>query len=516
MQTATPPTLPTLPTATGAQARRFFRARLRPYRGTALAAGLVTLAAGGCVMVPPLATGRIVDRLSAPGVSFGDVLAPLALILASLPVGAVLSWWARVLFARVAEPTVATLREDVLAHALDLAPGVTEKAGTGELVSRVGDDSRLISTAVATVLPQVLSALALLVLAVPGLFGLHWALGLAGLVGVPMYAASLRRYLPRSAPLYRAEREILSRRTPRFLDAATGRDALISQGWDDAEVTRLDAASDESRRVQDDVGRMLTRYFQRNHLAEFAVTAVILVGFVLVDASWTTVGAVTAAALLYHRLFNPTAEVIGTFDRILAGIVPVQQGSVTLDGIDLDALGTALRPTVVLASPRTDLFAATMRQNLTLGAGEGDGTEDATVEDAVRACGADWMLDLPEGLDTRVGDDGHHLTAHQAQHLALVRLLLLDPGYVVLDEATAEDGSSNSRVLNRASAQVIAGRGALVIAHRLSQARLADRILVMDAGRIVEDGTHDSLVAAGGRYATLWAAWTRGNGRGEG
>ncbi|WP_313096245.1 ABC transporter ATP-binding protein [Corynebacterium variabile] len=119
-------------------------------------------------------------------------------------------------------------------------------------------------------------------------------------------------------------------------------------------------------------------------------------------------------------------------------------------------------------------------------------------------------------MERCVGDDGHHLTAHQAQHLALVGLLLLDPGYVVLDEATAEDGSSNSRVLNRASAQVIAGRGALVIAHRLSQARLADRILVMDAGRIVEDGPHDSLVAAGGRYATLWAAWTGGNGRGEG
>lgn len=585
----------TLPTASAAQARRFLRARLRPHRGTAVAAGVVTLGAGGCVMVPPLATGQIVDRLSATGASFGDVLAPLALILASLLVGALLSWWARVLFARVAEPTVATLREDVLAHALDLAPGVTEKAGTGELVSRVSDDSRLISTAVATVLPQVLSALALLVLSVPGLFSLHWALGLAGLVGIPMYAASLRWYLPRSAPLYRAEREILARRTTRFLDAATGRDALISQGWEDAEVTRLDAASDESRRVQDDVGRMLTRYFQRNHLAEFTVTAVILVvGFVLVDASWTTVGAVTAAALLYHRLFNPIAEVIGTFDRIqeagiavrrlagvtlapvrhtaqvrqeapstgtglelrgvhhsfdgahpvltdidlriapgesvalvgatgagkttaariLAGIVPVQQGSATLDGIDLDALGTALRPRVVLASQHTHVFAATLRQNLTLGAGESDGTEGATIEDAVRACGADWILDLPEGLDTRVGDDGHHLTAHQAQHLALVRLLLLDPGYVVLDEATAEDGSSDSRVLDRASAQVIAGRGALVIAHRLSQARLADRILVMDAGRIVEDGTHDSLVAAGGRYATLWEAWTGDTGRG--
>ncbi|WP_291475946.1 ABC transporter ATP-binding protein [Corynebacterium sp.] len=586
----------TLPTATAAQARVFLWERLHPHRGTAMAAGVVALATSACVLVPPLATGRIIDRISEPGATFGDVLTPLALIMASLLLGAVLSWWGAVLFARVAEPTVATLREDVVSHALALEPGVIEKAGTGELVSRVGDDSRLISTAVSTVLPQVLAAGSLLVLSVPGLFSLHWALGLAGLVGVPMYIASLRWYLPRSAPLYRAEREILARRTTRFLDDATGRDALISQGWEDAELARLDADSDETRRTEDRVYRMVTRYFQRNNRAEYVVTvAILVVGFVLVDASWTTVGAVTAAALLYHRLFNPIAEVIGTFDRIqeagialrrlagvtlspvshpagttqplqgaggaapglelrgvhhsfdaehavltdidlyiapgecvalvgatgagkttaariLAGIVPVRQGSATLDGIDLDVLGTALRPRVVLASQHTHVFAATLRQNLTLGAGE---TGDSTIEDAVRACGADWILDLPEGLDTRVGDDGHHLTAHQAQHLALVRLLLLDPGYVVLDEATAEDGSINSRVLDRASAQVIAGRGALVIAHRLSQARLADRILVMDAGRIVENGTHADLVSAGGRYATLWAAWTGDAGRGE-
>lgn len=592
-----------LPTATGAQARRFLWGRLRTHRGTAVAAGVVVLATSACAMVPPLATGRIVDRITGTGATFGDVLTPLAVILASLLLGAVLSWWGAVLFARVAEPTVATVREDVVSHALALEPGVIETAGAGELVSRVGDDSRLISTAVSTVLPQVLAAGSLLVLSIPGLFSLHWALGLAGLVGVPMYIASLRWYLPRSAPMYRVEREIIARRTTRFLDDATGRDALVSQGWTDAELARLDADSDETRRTEDRVYRMLTRYFQRNNRAEFVVTAVILVvGFLLVEASWTTVGAVTAAALLYHRLFNPISEVIGTFDRIqeagialrrlagvtlapvrhtgdvadavlekpttgsglelrgvhhsfdaahpvltdvdlriapgesvalvgatgagkttaariLAGVLPVQRGSATLDGVDLAALGAALRPTVVLASQRTHVFATTLRQNLTLGTGETDATTDATtdaiIEDAARACGADWILDLPEGLDTRVGDDGHHLTAHQAQHLALVRLLLADPDHVVLDEATAEDGSTNSRVLDRASAQVIAGRGALVIAHRLSQARLADRVLVMDAGRIVEDGTHDDLVAAGGRYATLWAAWTGDTGRGE-
>lgn len=581
----------TLPTASSADAWRFLRARLRPHRGTTALAGLVILAAGVCVLVPPLATGRIVDHLSHSGTTFGDILAPLTAILASLILGALLTWWGRVLLARVAEPTVAAVREDVLTHALGLEAGVIESAGTGELVSRVSDDSRLVSTAVSTVFPAALSAATLLVLSVPGLFTLHWALGLAGLVGIPMYAASLRWYLPRSGPLYQEEREILARRTTRFLDVVTGRDALVAQGWTDAEIARLDAASDLTRRVENRVYRMLTRYFQRNNRAEFVVTATILiVGFFLVDASWTSVGAVTAAALLYHRLFDPVSAVIGTFDRIqeagiavrrlagvtlapvrhtgdvadagpekpttgsglelrgvhhrfdaahpvltdvdlrvapgesvalvgatgagkttaariLAGVLPVQRGSATLDGVDLDSLGAALRPTVVLASQHTHVFAATLRQNLTLGAGEGNSIDDAIIEDAARACGADWMLDLPEGLDTRVGDDGHHLTAHQAQHLALVRLLLLDPGYVVLDEATAEDGSTNSRILDRASSQVIAGHGALVIAHRLSQARLADRILVMDAGRVVEEGTHADLIAAGGRYATLWAAW---------
>lgn len=596
------PNTSVLPTASAAEAGRFLRQRLRPHLGTLVLAGLVILTAGACVLVPPLATGRIIDHLTnhrvAGGTTVGDLLPPLVAILASLLLGAVLTWWGQVLLARVAEPTVAAVREDVVTHALGLDAGVVESAGTGELVSRVSDDSRLISTAVSTVFPAVLSAAALLALSVPGLFTLHWALGLAGLLGIPMYAASLRWYLPRSGPLYQEEREILARRTTRFLDVVTGRDALIAQGWTDAEIARLDAASDETRRVENRVYRMLTHYFQCNNLAEFVVTATILVvGYFLVEASWTSVGAVTAAALLYHRLFDPVSTVIGTFDRVqeagvalrrlagvlrspvrrqdtpapqdhaarvsatglelrgvrhsfdgvhpvltdvdlsiapgetlalvgatgagkttagrlLAGVIPVQHGTARLDGADLDTLGPGLRPRVVLASQHTHVFSGTVRDNLTLGCvgvvRDIRDIRDDTVTTAVRTVGADWILGLPDGLDTRVGDDGHHLTAHQAQHLALARLLLLDPDYVVLDEAAAEDGSTNSRVLDRAAAQVIAGRddrGALVIAHRLSQARLADRILVMDAGRIIEDGTHDDLVAAGGRYAELWAAW---------
>jgi ATP-binding cassette subfamily C protein len=106
-----------------------------------------------------------------------------------------------------------------------------------------------------------------------------------------------------------------------------------------------------------------------------------------------------------------------------------------------------------------------------------------------------------------VGEGGHTLSAAQAQQLALARLVLLDPAVAVLDEATAEAGSAGARVLEEAAAAATGGRTVLVVAHRLTQAATADRVVVMEHGEIVESGTHADLVAAGGRYAQLWAAW---------
>jgi ATP-binding cassette subfamily C protein len=133
--------------------------------------------------------------------------------------------------------------------------------------------------------------------------------------------------------------------------------------------------------------------------------------------------------------------------------------------------------------------------------------------DALRAALAtagalDWATALPDGLDTVVGVGGHTLTVVQAQQLALARLVLADRAIAILDEATADAGSAGARELEGAARRAVAGRTGLVVAHRLTQAVAADSVVVLDGGKVVEQGTHDELVAAGGSYAQLWAAWS--------
>jgi ATP-binding cassette, subfamily C, bacterial len=112
---------------------------------------------------------------------------------------------------------------------------------------------------------------------------------------------------------------------------------------------------------------------------------------------------------------------------------------------------------------------------------------------------------LPGGLDTVVGAGGYQLDAAAAQQIALARLILVDPAIVVLDEATVDAGSAGAQELDAAAELALAGRTAVVVAHRLSQAAVADRIVVLDNGRIVETGSHSELLGAAGQYAAMWA-----------
>lgn len=586
--------------------RDSFRYLGRQLRGRAVPitvvvlAGIITAVAG---LAGPWVIGGLVDELradpSAAAVWRGAVIVVVAGIVLGLG-----TWIGRAVLARVTEPAVSRLREDVMSRALELDSGTVERTGTGDLVSRVADDSRKISESTEQILPLFLQSVFVVVISAIGLTALDWRLGLVGLVAVPMYYLTIAWYLPRGEPMYRAERAAFGRRAGRLLSSLTGRDTLRAYRKQQVELERIHSASTEARDLSIGVFRFLTSAMSRNNRAEAVVlSCIIIAGFALVWFDETTAGAVTTAALVYHRLFNPIGAIVGLFDEMLSagasltrmvGVIQASTAAVetaqssgaacaargsdaasgpnsgialssveftypaagdeddahepVLHGVDLEVppgtviavVGTTgsgkttmakiaagiltpstgsarfgerqlsdfaepeLRAHVCMVSQEVHTFVGTVRDNVALAKPEADAAE---VEDALRAVGADFAFSLPEGLDTDIGDGGHRLSPLEDQLLALARVQLADPDLVVLDEATAEAGSSGARALETAAAKVLDGRAGLVVAHRLNQAHRADRILVMEHGRIVEQGTHDELVAAGSRYAELWEAW---------
>lgn len=195
-----------------------------------------------------------------------------------------------------------------------------------------------------------------------------------------------------------------------------------------------------------------------------------------------------------------------TLAAIIAGTLAPRHGRVLHGGADLaSAELEAIRAHASIVSQDVHVFRGTLAEDLRLAA---PGASDEELWAALERVGArTWAELLPEALETEVGEKGAQLTAEQAQQLALARIALQDPAVLVMDEATADEGSSGARALERAAVEVARGRTTVIVAHRLSQARDADRILVMADGAVVEEGPHDELVGRGGVYARLWGAW---------
>ncbi len=193
-----------------------------------------------------------------------------------------------------------------------------------------------------------------------------------------------------------------------------------------------------------------------------------------------------------------------TLGRLLAGVDRPRAGTVTVGGIEVaDLASEQLRRHVVLVTQEHHVFADSLRDNLTVAAPHA--TEDE-LRAALRSLGADWVDELPEGLDTNLGT--HQLGGAQAQHVALARVLLADPHTLVLDEATALLDPTAARRTEQALAATIRGRTIIAVAHRLQTARDADRIAVMEDGRITELGSHHELIANDTSYAALWLTWS--------
>jgi ATP-binding cassette subfamily B protein len=193
-----------------------------------------------------------------------------------------------------------------------------------------------------------------------------------------------------------------------------------------------------------------------------------------------------------------------TLGYLAARLYDPERGAVRLDGVDLRELSSeALAAAVGVVSQETYLFHASVRENLRFA--RPDAT-DEEIEDAARAAQVhDTIAALPDGYDTVVGERGFRFSGGERQRIAIARTILRNPPVLVLDEATSALDVQTERAVGEALERLAAGRTTLVIAHRLSTVREADQIAVLDRGEVVERGTHEELLALGGRYAELVA-----------
>lgn len=572
-----------LPVAGGSQTWQVVWRMSRGHRLLLAAAAVLGIVAATAGLVAPAAIGYLVDGVQDGTADVSTVVWVLAVMIAAAVAGAAGAAVTVVLAARSYHAILAELRERLVERAMSLPQSVVEDAGTGDLVSRSSDDVAQVADAAPQIIPAFTTVVFTILVTFAGMAALDLWYALALIVVLPVYVVTVRWYLRTGPRVYRAERAAMSGRAQQLVESQRGHATIL--GFDLTEH-RHHRVLDASWRVVAHSLRARTvqnMFFGRLNIAEYlGMAAILLAGFWLIDAGQSTVGAATAAMLLFLRLFGPIGQLLIVVDILqsvlaslarMVGVIttpvraPVPDASpngsssavrlegvthryrpgarpalddvtLTIDrarriaivgasgagkstlvaviaGIHHPQQGKVARPgRTAVITQEVHTFAGTLRDNLTLAAPD---AEDADVRAALATTGASGLLELlPEGLDTMLGTTGHPLTAAQAQQIALARMVLADPELAILDEATAEAGSSHANILDRAADAALAGRTGLVIAHRLSQAAGCDRIFVMAGGKIIEDGAHADLVASGGVYARLWEVWAQGRERADG
>jgi ATP-binding cassette, subfamily B, bacterial len=205
-------------------------------------------------------------------------------------------------------------------------------------------------------------------------------------------------------------------------------------------------------------------------------------------------------------LVGTTGAGKSTLAKLIARFYDPTHGTVSLDGIDVrDLANEDLRRAIVMVTQESYLFSGSVSDNI--GLGKPNATQEE-IEASAHAVGAhDFIMRLPEGYDTDVNKRGGRLSAGQRQLLSFARAFIADPTVLILDEATASLDIPSERLVQRGLQTLLADRTAIIIAHRLSTVSIADRVLVMEHGEIIEDGTPEELIAGTGKFASLHSAW---------
>lgn len=595
-----------LPVASAAQVRAVVTRAVRRRRGRALAVAVLYLVASAAGVTVPACLGRIVDAVTA-GAGLPTLLGWAAGAALGAAGAAAATWGGARVLTGLVQDVLAELREDVFASAMRLPVAVLDDGESADLLSRVTGDVDAVAEAGGDVAPGLLSATFAVAVSLVALTALDPWLALAGLTCAPFYVLGTRAFLRRSKIVFREVRVREASRSQAVLEAVEGTETVTALGEQDHALERVGHRAEASIQGQVEGVRLRNRLFRWINGGEaVGLLALLATGFALHAAGTVTVGTVTTAALVFHRLFDPVGQLIFGLDDIqratvglarLVGVIGSAPAAVDAasgetvggqglgraaapgspgTGIDLQAVtfrypttgrgvvdvsfrvepGTTVAVvgssgsgkstlarvvaghhapasgSVVLDPPatpyyisqETHAFRGSVADTLRLVAPD---AEDDDVAAALLAAGAGWAV-VPStggtsgasgtrgtgsaggtagpGVADAPGEPGVPLDEGRTQQLAVARAILADPAVVILDEATAEVGLAHRDVVESAVSALRRGRTVILVAHRLQQVVDADQVVVLADGSVVQQGTHDELVAADGPYRRFWEA----------
>jgi ABC-type multidrug transport system fused ATPase/permease subunit len=535
------------------RSRRLLGSLLAPHRGRIWLLVLAVLVQNAALMAGPWLVGLGIDR-GIPAVGQGHPLT-LYVIVGAIVVAAAVQAVAYRLFVmgagRVGQDLLLDLRERVFGHFQRLSLAFHERYTSGRVISRLTSDldaiTELLEAGFDTLVTSALSIVSIGVILVV----LDRPLGLVALTALVPLTILSRWFQLESTTAYRRTRAAVALVVTHFTESLAGIRAVHAFRREPRNDEIFARVNEDYRRATYRTFELVTIYWPGIRLIGNVTTAAVLLygGLRAVNGS-LQVGVLAAFLLYLRRFFEPMAEISEFYNAFqgaaaalekLSGVleedpsVPMPSapapeprggwlGEVRFQGVRFGYReGMEVLPHLDLTVPagqtvamvgRTGagkttiarlLFTGTVAENIAFGRPDATAGE---IEDAARAIGAHAFIEaLPNGYDTQVEKRGSRLSAGQRQLVAFARAFLADPAVLILDEATSSLDVPSERAVQRALRTVLVDRTALIIAHRLSTVEIADRVLVLEDGRVVEDGRPTELIAAGGEYADLHQAW---------